>query len=314
MEEAGEFAGGHTVALREGVNSDEAFAARRENGSFDLDTVDGIGAVEDDKGLAGFVEFLHDVTHGADVGVEAGADILDVKDDDIYRGEHLGRGPAFGVFVKAPDFDFGGGVEGVGYFFVIFGTEDAVFGGEDGGEFYAGGDHRVDIAAAVAGEAGVVGDKADAFAFEAGELFLFQNIETGFDCGVTGDGTADAAHGFVVAVEDGAGGIDAESGGGDGSYFGAEGGDGRAALRMNAVGEEDDVGVGGGVDPERCTGEAGMAEGAEGEEFAAVGGELGVHVEAEAAEDGLVGWGLGLGELGDGEGAEETAAVEFAFV
>ena len=39
---------------------------------------------------------------------------------------------------------------------------------------------------------------------------------------------------------------------------------------MHAVGQQDDVGLGGGVDPDRRSGEAGVAVGADGEQFAAV--------------------------------------------
>ncbi len=312
LEHAGEFAGGHAVAEGEGVGADEGFAAFGEDGAFDADAVDGVGAVEDEERHFAFGGFLHDVAHGADVGIEAGADVLDVEDDDVDGVEHGGGGAAIGVLVEAPDFDLGGGVLGVLDAFAVLLAEDAVFGGEDGGEVDAGGDHDVDVAFAVAGEAGVVGDEADAFALEAGELFADEDIEAGIDGAVAVNGAADAVHGVVVAVEDGGGDVDAEGGGGDGGDFGAEGGDGEAAFGVDAVGEEDDVGAGGGIDPEGGAGEAGVADGAQGKEFAAIGGEGGVHVEAEAAEDGLIGGGLWLGELADGEGAEVAFAVEFA--
>ncbi len=85
----------------------------------------------------------------------------------------------------------------------------------------------------------------------------------------------------------------------------AEGGDGGVAAGVDGVGEEDDVGVGGGVEPEAGAGEAGVAEAAgvaavrgDGEDFAAGAGEGGVEVPAEGSLGYALGGVLVLGEDG----------------
>ena len=58
----------------------------------------------------------------------------------------------------------------------------------------------------------------------------------------------------------------------------------------------------------------GVAVGADGEQLAAIAGVRRIDVPAEAAQNGLIGRALRLGELPDGERAEEAHAVEFAAV
>src|SRR6185312_2230282 len=104
----------------------------------------------------------------------------------------------------------------------------------------------------------------------------------------------------------------AEDGGGGGGDFTAQGKDGLergALLGMDGVGEDDDVGAGGGIDPERSAGEAGMSVGADGKEVAAVAGEGGVEIPAEAADLGKIEGRLRGGHLGDAEGGEDAGAV-----
>ncbi len=79
-------------------------------------------------------------------------------------------------------------------------------------------------------------------------------------------------------------GIEVEGFGSGGGDLAAEVGDGRIAAGVNGVGKDDDVGVGGGVHPEGGAGEAGVAEGADGEELAAGFGEGGVDVPGEAVD------------------------------
>ena len=101
--------------------------------------------------------------------------------------------------------------------------------------------------------------------------------------------------------------------GGGGGDLTAQGGDAGGAFDVDGVGEEDDVGVGGGVEPERGAGEAGVAEGAgvagvavaaggDREESAAGAGIGGVDVPAEAALR-YAGGGLAVGGE-DGGGAD----------
>ncbi len=96
---------------------------------------------------------------------------------------------------------------------------------------------------------------------------------------------------------------EAEGVAGGGGNLAAEVGDGVVVVAgVDGVGEEDDVGVGGGVHPEAGAGVAGVTEGADGEDEAAGFGEGGVDVPAEAAkvlagDGGVVGGEAGFGGL-----------------
>ena len=83
---------------------------------------------------------------------------------------------------------------------------------------------------------------------------------------------------------------------------------------MHAIGQQDDVSVGLGVHPHGRAGEAGVAERADGEELAAIARMRRIDIPAEAAQDGLIGRGLRLGELGNGERPEDSDALERAAI
>jgi len=72
--------------------------------------------------------------------------------------------------------------------------------------------------------------------------------------------------------------------------------------------------LGGRIDPDGCSGEAGVAEGADGKQLAAVAGKRRIDVPAQAAQDGLVRRALRLGELPDGERIEQADAIQFAAI
>ena len=82
---------------------------------------------------------------------------------------------------------------------------------------------------------------------------------------------------------------DADRCGGDRRHLGAKRRDGRAQIGMHAVGQQDHVGLGHRVDPDRGAGESGVPEGAEGKSSPRLAGVRRIDIPAEAAQDGLVG-------------------------
>ncbi len=67
---------------RDLVHADKTLEAFFQDRAIDIPAV-GIGAVEHDHGLFLLRAGLHDIGHGADIGVKARADVLDVKEDDV---------------------------------------------------------------------------------------------------------------------------------------------------------------------------------------------------------------------------------------
>ena len=65
-----------------------------------INEVIGVGAITDDEGLPLFGASLHQVVHRGDIGIEARTDILQVEDEEVDLGEHLG-GRALALSVEA---------------------------------------------------------------------------------------------------------------------------------------------------------------------------------------------------------------------
>ena len=65
-----------------------------------INEVIGVGAITDDEGLPLFSARLHEVVHRGDIGIEARTDILQVEDEEVNIGEHLG-GRALALSVEA---------------------------------------------------------------------------------------------------------------------------------------------------------------------------------------------------------------------
>src|SRR5205814_9206380 len=104
-------------------------------------------AIEDEELKFVFGGGFHAQAQCRAVGVEAGADVLDIEDEGVKVGALLGRG--FADFsVEALDFQAGDGIDAVGDFFVV-NAEKAVLGGENGEKFHVGrGGEDVDGASA----------------------------------------------------------------------------------------------------------------------------------------------------------------------
>src|SRR5690606_11576067 len=132
---------------------------------------------------------LHAVVEGPDVGVEAGPDVLDVEDDRVHarRGEDVGdRLTALEVGVVHRQAGGGIVVAALGAA-RLGGAPEAVLRAEDGGQPHpVVAVHDVDDVARVAGDAGGVGDDADALPVE-------QGVPVGREAFEAGGGPAAAA-------------------------------------------------------------------------------------------------------------------------
>ena len=65
-----------------------------------INEVIGVRAITDDEGLPLLGTSLHQVVHRGDIGIEARTDILQVEDEEVNIGEHLG-GRALALSVEA---------------------------------------------------------------------------------------------------------------------------------------------------------------------------------------------------------------------
>lgn len=176
---------GHGDADGHGEIADEIEAVRVEHGAFDDFAAERIGAVEDEEGDFAAGGFFHGIGHSGFIGVEADAGVLDIEDEGVNAAEHI-VSEAAGVAVEAVNGQAGGGVGGVGDFFVEL-AADAVFGAEQRNESDArGASEKVNGAATVAGNAGVIGDEADAAATKGSEVLLDEDVKAGLDAGSLG--------------------------------------------------------------------------------------------------------------------------------
>ena len=65
-----------------------------------INEVIGVRSITDDEGLPLLGTSLHEVVHRGDIGIEARTDILQVEDEEVNIGEHLG-GRALALSVEA---------------------------------------------------------------------------------------------------------------------------------------------------------------------------------------------------------------------
>ncbi len=202
---------------------------------------------------------------------------------------------------------------------------DAVFGTEDCCQLHARRmSQHVGRALAARIDTGLVGDQADfdgmrGIGMEFAEAVGLKHVDPGLDFAIARVEAmrghqrlvvaGDAGHSQLVLLGDGE--VEARSDGGCNSR--SQGNHRVAAARMHGVGEKNDVGVGDRVNPQRCAGEAGVAEGTDGEQFAAVGGKGRVDVPSEPAQTGRVGRLLRSGHLVDRRPAEHGEPAEEIF-
>src|SRR5579863_10290994 len=161
----------------------------------------------------------------------------------------------------------------------------------------------------------MIGDQSDRFSPERLEIPAFENIEAGQNLSVSINFPVNSSAGqsFVVAGDRYSLRIDAQRRCGDGGYAAAQRSDGRPAARMYAVGQQYHVGLAEWIDPDGSACETGMAVGADREQLAAIRGEWGVDIPAEAAQDRLIGRRLRGGEFLYRQRAEDMDALPGPF-
>ena len=155
----------------------------------DHPAVDGIRPVEHQDRDPLLRGLLHDVDERRQVGVVAGADVLDVEDQERDVLEHR-RGRPAGCPVKAPDRKAGHHVAtvrhvGVGH------AREPVLGREDRLQTDArGAGDQVDRAAAAQIDSGLVGHEADGVSRQHRELLVGEHVEPREDPFLRQDGLA----------------------------------------------------------------------------------------------------------------------------
>ena len=112
VEQARELADGHAVAHRNRVEADERFEAVHQHRPFDFGSADRIGPIADDDLDVVACRRGQAVRHRIDVGIDAGADVLQVDDEHVHVLQHLGRGLAR-FAVKRIDGNVPAGVTGM---------------------------------------------------------------------------------------------------------------------------------------------------------------------------------------------------------
>ncbi len=80
------------MAHRDRVEPHERGVLRLEHVALDQLAADRVRTIEHDEGYIFLSRRLHRQRHRRDVGVVTGADVLDVEQQDLDAGEHLGRG------------------------------------------------------------------------------------------------------------------------------------------------------------------------------------------------------------------------------
>ena len=226
------------------MEADETRNARHHR-TLHAHAADGIHAVENDEFFLRQRGGFEGNAERGGVGVEAGADVLDIENKGVEVAELLGlgrvgpenggsvvgvglAGRAFrGVAVETVNREFGFFVDGVADFFVGR-PADAVFGAEERDEFEVfRGVEQIDGAAAVAVAAAVVGDETDAQAAQAGEVLAHEHVDP-------------VEHGAGVATD----GLGRES-----AERAAEGTGVAFAVGVDAVGEKKHERLRGGIEP-----------------------------------------------------------------
>ena len=199
VDEGRDLAGREAVDVGDRVLADEGVEARLDEGAFDLPAAERVRAVEDHHLDAELGAGAHHQAEGADEGVGAGADVLDVVDDDVEAAEHL-RGRLAGRAVDGVDrqagrlvaaaLDLAAGVDV---------AADAVLRREQGDEVDFGGlEEDVDGALQVAVHPRGVREQADALALQAFEAALAEDFDAGLDGGGRGD--LDGGGGLLAAA------------------------------------------------------------------------------------------------------------------
>src|SRR5690606_18035166 len=179
LEEPGQLSYSHAVPYGDAVKADETLFAVIEHRARNVHAINRVRAVENEETNAVVGGCLHRVTHRRDVGIEAGADVLDIEHDCVDTLEHVARRSTH-LAIQTEHRDAGATIDAVGDEFGIEIALVPVLGTEDAREFdvlrfvqQAGGTPPVAV------PSGVIADQGDTLPRKRCETVAYKNIDAG---------------------------------------------------------------------------------------------------------------------------------------
>jgi len=185
FEKMGQFAHGHAVTNREAMETDKRLLAVVQHRARDVNTVDGVRSVENDKSKVVLGRRLHRIAHRRNVGIKARADVLYIEHKGIDSTEHFWRWPSH-LAVKTNNWNTSAGFD------VVINKRDVELPAK--AVFRAENPYEVDVfgvvqeangAPPVSIDTGVVGDQRNATAMKRLEIVARQNVDASQHGGVT---------------------------------------------------------------------------------------------------------------------------------
>ena len=180
VEQTGKLARREPVEIWHGILAHETLIALLDNGALDLLSAERVGAVEHHELLAVTGSCLHGQSHGGYERIAAATYVLDVIDQHVDIAQHLGGG-FLGGAVQRVDLDAGLFVYVIGHVssgYMV--APHAMLGGEQRGQLHPGGrGEYVDGRPHGVVYPSRVGDEADAFTLEGGEILCLKHLDAG---------------------------------------------------------------------------------------------------------------------------------------
>jgi len=171
------------MAYGQAVETGKRLPAFIKHGSRNSDAIDRVGPVEHNETYVILSCGLHGVAHCRDIGVKAGADILDIKDQCIDTTQHVFSRDA-GAAVQTENLYAGAGIFGVFNQWNIKFAEKPVFGAEQCDEIYIGSIvEKLNVAGVRAVNTCLIGDQSDIMAGKCLEPVPLQHVDAGQDDG-----------------------------------------------------------------------------------------------------------------------------------
>lgn len=178
LEHPREFPGGHAVPYGKAMEAGKGLPAFVQQRAADRNTVDRVWPVEHNKANMVFSGSLHGLAHGRNISIKPCANILDVKDQCVYTGQH-GSGGAAIAAIQTDDFYAGGGIRAVINERDIKLAHRTVLGAEQGNQIdLPGVMEKLDSAVSLTVNACLVGNQADIPAAELFESIPLQYVDS----------------------------------------------------------------------------------------------------------------------------------------
>ena len=177
FEKASELAHGHTVTNRETMKADKRLLAVVQHRARDVNAVDRVRAVENNKSDMAVSGRLHRVSHRRNVSIKARTDVLNIKHNGVDSIEHFRGGPS-DFSVKTEDLNSGAGIDVIINNRNVELPAEAVFRAEYTHELnVVGVVQETNSALPVSIDTGVVGNQRDPVAMQRLEVVARQNVD-----------------------------------------------------------------------------------------------------------------------------------------